>query len=89
VLAMPVLLRDQIIAIALYGLHRSGADIDPDEERSLKPLLERAGAAYDHIDAEALRAKVELLTRERESKQREIERLRAEAKALRASPEHG
>jgi hypothetical protein len=80
-LAMPVLLRDQIVAIALYGPHRTGADIDPDEQKSLVPLVERAGAAYDHIDAEALRAKVELLTRDRESKEREIARLRAEAKA--------
>lgn len=80
VLAMPLLLRDQIVAIALYGPHRTGADIDPDERKSLTPLLERAGAAYDHIDAQALRAKVELLTRERELKDREIARLRAEVK---------
>ncbi|HEY1867585.1 MAG TPA: hypothetical protein VGG70_04760 [Candidatus Cybelea sp.] len=80
VLAMPLLLRDQIVAIALYGPHHTGADIDPDERKSLTPLLERAGAAYDHIDAQALRAKVELLTRERELKDREIARLRAEVK---------
>jgi hypothetical protein len=80
VLAMPLLLRDQIVGIALYGPHRNGADIDPDERKSLTPLLDRAGAAYDHIDAEALRDKVELLTREREHKDREIARLRAEVK---------
>lgn len=80
VLAMPLLLRDQIVAIAFYGPHRTGADIDPDEQKSLTPLLDRAGAAYDHIDAEALRTKVELLTREREHKDREIARLRAEVK---------
>jgi hypothetical protein len=83
VLAMPVLLRDQLVAIVLYGPHRTGADIDPDEVRSLVPLVERAGAAYDHIEARALRAQVELLTRERESKEREIEKLRADAKAFR------
>jgi hypothetical protein len=92
VLAMPILLRDQIAAVVLYGPHRTGADIDPDEERGLVPLVERAGTAYDHIDAEALRAKVELLTRDRESKEREIIRLRAETKALRKSattmPDH-
>ena len=80
VLAMPLLLRDQIVGIALYGPHRTGADIDPDEQKALTPLLDRAGAAYDHIDAEALRTKVELLTREREHKDREIARLRAEVK---------
>jgi hypothetical protein len=80
VLAMPLVLRDQIVAIAMYGPHRTGADIDPDEQKSLAPLLDRAGAAYDHIDAQALRAKVELLTREREHKDREIARLRAEVR---------
>jgi len=80
VLAMPLVLRDQIVGVALYGPHRTGADIDPDEQKSLTPLLDRAGAAYDHIDAQALRAKVELLTREREHKDREIARLRAEVK---------
>ena len=77
VLVAPVLLRDQIVAIALYGPHTTGADIDPDEQKAIAPLLERAGAAYDHIDANALRAKVELLTRERDAKEREIARLRA------------
>lgn len=80
VLAMPLLLRDQIVGIAFYGPHRTGADIDPDEQKCLAPLMDRAGAAYDHIDAQALRAKVELLTREREHKDREIARLRSEVK---------
>ena len=77
VIVAPVLLRGQIIAIAFYGPHTNGADIDPDEEKALAPLLERAGAAYDHIDANALRAKVDMLTRERDAKEREIARLRA------------
>lgn len=77
VLVAPVLLRDQIVAIAFYGPHTTGADIDPDEQKAMMPLLERAGAAYDHIDANALRAKVDLLTRERDAKEREIARLRA------------
>jgi hypothetical protein len=87
VLAMPVLLREQVAAIVLYGPHRNGADIDPDEQKSLAPLLERAGAAYDHVDAKALRAKVELLTREREAKEREIARLRSVSHAASPSPE--
>ena len=76
VLMMPVLLRDHVVGIAFYGPHATGADIDPDEQKALSPLLERAGAAYDHIDANALRAKVDLLTRERDAKEREIARLR-------------
>jgi hypothetical protein len=77
VLAMPVLLRDQLVAIVLYGPHRSGADIDPDEVRGVLLLVERAGAAYDHIEARALREQVTSLIRERDAKQREIEMLRA------------
>jgi hypothetical protein len=74
---MPVLLRDQLVAIVLYGPHRSGADIDPDEVRGVLLLVERAGAAYDHIEARALREQVTSLIRERDAKQREIEMLRA------------
>lgn len=77
VLVAPVLLRDHIVGIAFYGPHVTGADIDPDEQKALAPLLDRAGAAYDHIDANSLRAKVDLLTRERDAKEREIARLRA------------
>ena len=57
VLAMPVLLRDQLVAIVLYGPHHNGADIDPDEVRAIALLVERAGAAYDHIEARRLPAK--------------------------------
>lgn len=77
VLAMPVLLRDELVAIALYGPHRNGADIDPDEVRSVVLLVERAGAAYDHIEARALRSQVDALMRERDAQRREIEQLRA------------
>jgi hypothetical protein len=77
VLAMPVLLRDELVAIALYGPHRSGADIDPDEIRGVVLLVDRAGAAYDHIEARTLRSQVESLVREREAQRREIELLRA------------
>lgn len=77
VLAMPVLLRDELVAIVLYGPHRSGADIDPDEVRALTQLVDRAGAAYDHIEARILRDKVESLLRERDAKQKEIEALKA------------
>ncbi len=77
VIAMPVLLRDELVAIVLYGPHHSGADIDPDEVRGMAQLVERAGAAYDHIDARSLRDQVQSLIRERDAKQREIESLRA------------
>ncbi len=64
VLATPVLLRDELLTIVLYGPHRNGADIDPDEVRSIVKLAESAGATYDHIEARMLRAEVESLKRE-------------------------
>ncbi|HYL28011.1 MAG TPA: hypothetical protein VEW74_09270 [Candidatus Nitrosotalea sp.] len=77
VLAMPVLLRDELVAIVLYGPHRNGADIDPDEIRVVALLVDRAGAAYDHIEARMLRGQVDSLLLERDAQRREIELLRA------------
>jgi len=72
-LAVPVFVCRRLTEIVLYGAHRNGADIDPGEERNLVPLAASAGAAYDYLEAEALRAKVEKLTREVELKAREVE----------------
>jgi hypothetical protein len=80
VLATPILLRDELVTIVLYGPHRNGADIDPDEVRSLLHLAESAGAAYDHIEARVLRARVESLVRERDAKAREIALLLTQVK---------
>jgi hypothetical protein len=76
VLATPVLLRDELLTIVLYGPHHNGSDIDPDEVRSLVKLAESAGATYDHIEARMLRAEVELLKREHEAQVQELARLR-------------
>jgi len=81
VLAVPVMLRDELVTIVLFGPHRNGADIDPDEVHSLVRLAESAGAAYDHIEARILRARVESLARERDAKAREIALLLAQAES--------
>ena len=59
VIALPVFLRQRLEAVVLFGPHRNGADIDPDEQRTLTALAAAAGAAYDHIDAENVRAEME------------------------------
>jgi hypothetical protein len=61
VLAVPVLVRDRLIAIALYGSHSNGEALDPDEAASIDRLAGGAAAAYDHLEAEALRREIELL----------------------------
>jgi hypothetical protein len=51
VLALPVLVRARLYAVALYGPHRNGEDIDPDEASSLEAIAIAAGIAYDHLAA--------------------------------------
>ncbi len=63
VLAVPVLARRRVVAIVLYGEHRSGADFDADEVRAIERVAEAAGAAYDHVEAETYRGKYEELER--------------------------
>jgi hypothetical protein len=63
-LIIPLLVRHQLEGVALYGAHSTGEDIDPDEVRVLERLLSSASAAYDHIEAQALRRRVEELARE-------------------------
>ena len=60
--AFPIIVRHQLRGLVLYGTHRSGADFDDDELRSLTELMKAAAAAYDHIEAEALRTRVSDLT---------------------------
>jgi hypothetical protein len=51
VLAVPVFVRSRLEAVALYGAHVNGEDIDPDEVAALKSICVAAGTAYDHLEA--------------------------------------
>lgn len=64
VLALPIIVRHELDAIVLFGGHRGGEDFDPDELRWLNALAAAAGAAYDHLEADALRKELERVTRE-------------------------
>jgi len=46
-LAVPLLARRRVVALALYGAHTSGAEIDPDETRLLADLCAAAAPAFD------------------------------------------
>ncbi len=63
-LALPIVVRHELNAIALFGGHRGGEDFDPDELSWLNSLAVAAGAAYDHLEADALRQELERVTRE-------------------------
>ena len=62
--AVPICVRHRVVAIALYGGHRTGEALDPDETRVLRRLANGAGAAYDHIATAALRERLEEVERE-------------------------
>jgi hypothetical protein len=51
VLAVPVLVRHELVAFTLYGPHRNGSQIDPDEVDLLENLALEASRAYDHVES--------------------------------------
>jgi hypothetical protein len=51
VLAVPVFVRASLEAVAVYGSHLNGEDIDPDEAASLEAMSAAAGIAYEHLEA--------------------------------------
>ncbi len=72
ILAIPLVVRHDLIAFVLYGGHKTGEAIDPDEQKTLVNLAHAAASAYEHIHARALltesttlRAENAMLVRER------------------------
>ena len=59
VVALPVFIRHELRAIALYGPHETGEAIDPDEMRALTALCSAAGTALDHTAAAELSERLE------------------------------
>ncbi|MDQ6930134.1 MAG: GAF domain-containing protein [Candidatus Eremiobacteraeota bacterium] len=78
VLAVPILVRHQVIAFTLYASHRNGAQLDRDEVRMLEDLAVDAARAYDHV--EAVRTREEM-----EEMRRKLERLDVSARARAAT----
>ena len=52
-LHIPIIVRHQLIGYVMYGHHRSGAAIDPNERAILADLTHHAAIAYDHAISEA------------------------------------
>jgi hypothetical protein len=50
-LAVPVVVRHELVSFTLYGAHSNGAQIDPEEVELLEDLAREAARAYDHVDA--------------------------------------
>ena len=51
VLAIPVTVRHELVSFTLYGAHRNGAQLDPEEVKLLEELAREASRSYDHIEA--------------------------------------
>lgn len=73
--AVPIASGHKLAAIALYGGHAGGEDLDPDERRSLRGLAAGAALAYDHLAAAALNQTIEELRGENDALRRSQEML--------------
>jgi hypothetical protein len=64
-IAVPVTVRHELVSFTLYGGHANGAQLDPDEVELLELLAREAARAYDHVEAERVRARyTQLLERQ-------------------------
>jgi len=76
VLAVPVFVRARLEAIAVYGAHHSGEDIDPGEAATLEALCTAAGLAYDHLETARVERAAERWRKLAERQARELAALR-------------
>ncbi len=56
--AIPIFESNALTGFALYGLHRDGTKLDPDEEQVLEHLCEIAAQAYTSIELARYRGTV-------------------------------
>jgi hypothetical protein len=57
--AVPIFEGDQLAAFTIYGLHRDGTKLDPDECETLEALCDTAAQAYIRVENLQLRASLE------------------------------
>ncbi len=77
VLAVPIVGRLGLRAVAVYGAHANGEDVDPDEVASLARIGSAASIAYDNLDALRAGRQIERWRRIAERQARELAALRA------------
>jgi hypothetical protein len=56
--ALPIAAHNVLVGLAFFGERRNGETLDPDERAMLRQLASAAAAAYDHLDADAMRSEV-------------------------------
>ncbi len=57
-IAIPLFSRNDLLGVALYGRHRNGSAIDPEERRLLRRLCEAAAVAYEAVALAQARAEL-------------------------------
>ncbi len=62
-LVVPLVMRATVFGFVFYGVRSSGLALRPDERTLLESIAINAAAAYDHIDAERSRARIQELER--------------------------
>jgi len=77
-LAVPIIVRRRLVGFILFGGHVGGVALDPDEVRIIGGLMTGAGAAYDHLDAEAMRRDSAALREQAATLARRVTELEAE-----------
>jgi hypothetical protein len=82
ILAVPVFVHSCLEAVVLYGAHRSGEDIDPDETTSLEGICAAAGIAYEHLRAARIERETARWRRLAERQARELATLRERTSLL-------
>lgn len=83
ILAVPVFVRSRLEAVAVYGAHVNGEDIDPNEAASLEAIGVAAGLAYDQLQAARLERDVRRWRNLAERQSRELAAMRERIALLR------
>jgi hypothetical protein len=84
ILAVPFVVRHELLGFVLYGGHVGGEAIDPDEQTLLVALGDAAADPYEHLEAQALVAQANELRAENAMLVREERLLRETIEALRS-----
>lgn len=83
-LAVPFVVRHQVIGFVLFGSHVTGAQPDNKDVELLREFINRATAAYDHVAAEERISEIRMLLDENCKFQTEKRTLHTEIELLRS-----
>jgi hypothetical protein len=67
IVGVPAMIRGRVLAVALYGPHHSGADLDSNERALLERLGDAAAEAYVEIENDELKKRLKSLQEKRDA----------------------